>query len=188
MRYYRNGNRFISTEKSMDLEEITKEEFDNHIINVKTKQAKQYRIEELKRPKTYDEGVRELNKVLLNQQLKDSEDKTLAISCMAMFDVWTNGVYEVGDVRTDPTTLYPYECIMAHDSLVNTTWDISVRTLWKPYHSRKKEYALPYEQPTGSHDMYHVGEYCVIEEYIYKCIQDTNFSPNDYAQAWEIVE
>ena len=163
--------------------ELTKEE-----IEEMQNQARLYRIEELKRPKTYDEGLKELNKVLLNQQLAQTEDKTLAISCMAMFDVWTNGVYEVGDVRTDPTTLYPYECIMAHDSLVNTTWGITVRTLWKPYHSRKKEFALPFEMPTGAHDMYHVGEYCVIEEHIYKCIQDTNFSPNDYAQAWEIVE
>lgn len=163
--------------------ELTQEEIDEM-----ENQSRLYRIEELKRPKTYDEGLRELNKVLLNQQLKDSEDKTLAISCMAFFDTWTNGVYEVGDVRTDPTTLYPYECIMAHDSLVNTTWDISVRTLWKPYHSRKKEYALPFEAPTGAHDMYKVGEYCVIEDKIYKCLQDTNFSPMDYAQAWEIVE
>lgn len=163
--------------------ELTQEEIDEM-----NNQSRLYKIEELKRPKTYDEGLKELNKVLLNQQLAQTEDKTLAISCMAMFDTWTNGVYEVGDVRTDPTTLYPYECIQAHDSTVNTTWDITVRTLWKPYHSRKKEYALPYEAPTGAHDMYHVGEYCVIEEHIYKCIQDTNFSPNDYAQAWEIVE
>lgn len=151
-------------------------------------QSKAYRIEELKRPKTYEEGVKELNKVLLNQQLATSEDKTLAISCMAFFDVWTNGLYEVGDIRTSPTTGYPYECILAHDSTNNSTWDISVRTLWKPYHSRKKEYALPWEQPTGAHDMYKAGEYCIVDANIYKCIQDTNYSPIDYAQAWELVE
>lgn len=164
--------------------EMTKEE-----IEEMQKQAKLYKIEELKRPKTYDEGLKELNKVLLNQQLAQTEDKTLAISCMAFFDTWTNGVYEVGDIRTDALTGYPYECIMAHDSTVNTTWDISVRTLWKPYHSRKKEYALPFESPTGAHDMYKVGEYCIFNDVnIYKCIQDTNYSPTDYAQAWEIVE
>lgn len=151
-------------------------------------QAKAHRIEELKRPKTYEEGVRELNKVLLNQQLATTEDKTLAISCMAFFDVWTKGKYEVGDIRTNPTTGYPYECILAHDSTVNTDWTIDVRTLWKPYHSRKKEYALPFEAPTGSHDMYKAGEYCIHDANIYKCIQDTNYSPIEYAQAWEWVE
>lgn len=163
--------------------ELTDEE-----IQEMKEQAKQYRIEELRKPKSYEDGLRELNKVLLNQQLEASEDKTIAIACMSFFDVWTNGVYKVGDVRTDPNTLYPYECIQAHDSTVNTTWDITVRTLWKPYHSTKKEYALPFEAPTGAHDMYKAGEYCVIEDKIYKCVQDTNYSPNDYAQAWEVVE
>lgn len=152
-------------------------------------EAKKYRLQELKRPRTYDEGVKELNKILLNQQLAQTDDKTLAISCMAMFDTWTNGVYEVGDVRTDPTTGYPYECILAHDSTVNTDWDISVRTLWKPYHSTKKEYALPFEAPTGSHDMYHAGEYMIYtDDEIYKCLNDTSFSPTDSASDWELAE
>ena len=163
--------------------ELTQEEIEE-IQN----QAKLYRIEELKKPKTYDEGLKELNKVLLNQQLATSEDKTLAIACMSFFETWTPDTYKVGDVRTDPTTGYPYECIMDHDSKVNTTWDINVRTLWKPYHSTKKEYALPFELPTGAHDMYKIGEYCIVEENIYKCIRDTNYSPRDYAQAWEVVE
>ena len=163
--------------------ELTEEE-----IQEMKEQAKKYRIEELKRPKSYEEGLRELNKAFLNQTLAQSEDKTLAIACMSMFDVWTNGVYEVGDVRTNPTTLYPYECIQAHDSTVNVDWTIDVRTLWKPYHSTKKEYALPFEAPTGAHDMYKANEYCVIEDKIYKCVQDTSYSPSDYAQAWEVVE
>ena len=86
--------------------ELTQEE-----IEEMENQSRLYRIEELKRPKTYDEAVRELNKVLLNQQLKDSEDKTLAISCMAFFDTWTNGVYNVGDIRTDANTGYPLSLI-----------------------------------------------------------------------------
>ena len=163
--------------------ELTQEE-----IQEMQEQAKAFKIEELKRPKSYEEGLKELNKAVLNQQLAQTEDKTLAIACMSFFDVWTNGVYEVGDVRTDVATGYPYECILAHDSLVNTDWDISVRTLWKPYHSTKKEYALPFEAPTGSHDIYKAGEYCVVDEHIYKCVQDTNFAPKDYAQAWEVVE
>lgn len=127
-------------------------------------------------------------KELIKQQCQTLEDKTLLIAVKGYFEKWTPNIYKVGDVRLNENGI-PYECIMAHDSLVNTTWDISVRTLWKPYHSRKKEYALPFEMPTGAHDIYKVGEYCIFNDVnIYKCIQDTNFSPMDYAQAWEIVE
>lgn len=105
---------------------------------------------------------------------------------MAFFEAWTPGQYEVGDIRINPATGYPYECILAHDSTVNTYWTIDVRTLWKPYHSRKKEYALPWEQPTGAHDMYKIGEYMIwTDKEIYKCLSDTVYSPEEYIQAWE---
>lgn len=40
--------------------------------------------------------------------------------------------------------------------------------------------------PAGAHDMYKVGEYMIYtDKNIYKCIQDTNFSPSDYPQAWK---
>lgn len=72
------------------------------------------------------------------------------------------------------------------DGTVQQDWTIDNRTLWKPWHSRKAEYALPWEAPTGAHDMYHAGEYMIwTDGTIKKCIQDTNFSPEEYAQAWE---
>lgn len=146
----------------------------------------QIKIHELTRPRTLEEGTLELNRTILADKLAASEDKTLAIACMAFFEPWTKGAYSVGDVRTDPATGYPYECILAHDSTTNPDWNISVRTLWKPYHSRKKEYALPWEQPTGAHDLYKAGEFMIWADYeIYKCLADTNFSPADYAGAWE---
>lgn len=164
--------------------EMTEEE----IVNAEAEMQKQ-KIYELTRPRTIDEGVFELNRIILAEKLEGNEDKTLAIACMAMFETWVRGVYKVGDIRTSPTTGYPYECILAHDSTVNTDWDISVRTLWKPYHSRKKDFALPWEQPTGSHDMYKVGEYMIwTDGNIYKCLSDTNYNPNEYAQAWQLVE
>ena len=150
-------------------------------------EAKAYKIAELTRPRTIEEGMLELNKSILIDKLSETEDKTLAISCMAFFEPWTKGVYEVGDIRTNPTTGYPYECILAHDSTNNPDWDITVRTLWKPYHSRKKEYALPYEPPTGAHDMYKQGEYMIYDGEIYLCKIDTNYNPTEYAGAWELV-
>ena len=172
MKIYKNGQ-YI---------EMTAEE----IASLKA-EAKAHRLAELTRPRTIEEGMLELNKSILMDKLSETEDKTLAISCMAFFESWTKGVYEVGDIRTSPATGYPYECILAHDSTNNPDWDITVRTLWKPYHSRKKEYALPYEQPTGSHDMYKVGEYMIFNEEIYLCKVDTNYNPTEYAQAWELV-
>ena len=80
--------------------------------------------------------------VLAQAQIAESEDKTLGIQCMALFPVWERGNYVVGDARTDPDTGYPYECIVAHDSITNTgdDWTIKNRALWAAWHSRKKEY------------------------------------------------
>lgn len=173
MKIYRNINGI--------LEKMTEEEIAE--IQIKVKEQK---YQERIRPRTIEEGMLELQKTLLEQQLKDNDDKTLAIACMAFFEPWTPGQYEVGDIRTNPTTGYPRECITAHDSTVNTDWTIDVGTIWKAYHSRKKEYALPWEQPTGAHDMYKTGEYMIwTDKEIYKCLSDTVYSPEEYAQAWE---
>ena len=148
--------------------------------------AREYKYHEQIRPRTIDEGMLELNRAILADKLAETEDKTLAIACMAFFESWTPGKYSVGDIRTNPETGYPRECILAHDSTVNTDWNITTATLWKPYHSRKKEYALPWEAPTGAHDIYKAGEYMVWTDYgIYKCLTDTNFNPVDYPSAWE---
>lgn len=140
---------------------------------------------EASQPDLYDE-LQKLQREAVINQIKENDDKTLGIQCTALFDVWVRGDYKVGDVRTKPETGYPYECIQAHDSTVNTDWDISVRTLWKPWHSTSPDYALPYEAPTGAHDMYKAGEYMIYtDKIIYECIKDTNFSPTDYPQAWK---
>lgn len=145
-------------------------------------------IHEMTRPRTIDEGMVELNRVILADKLADAEDKTLAIACMAFFEPWTPGVYAMGDIRTNPETGYPRECILAHDSTVNADWTITTATVWKPYHSRKKEYALPWETPTGVHNMYKAGEYMIWTDYsIYKCVSDTSFNPADYPAGWEKV-
>lgn len=152
-------------------------------------EAKEYEYQQRIRPRTEMEGMLALAKATLNEQIATMEDKTLGIQCMALFDTWTKDNYKVGDVRTDPDTGYPYECITQHDSISNPDWTIKNRTLWAPWHSKTAESALPYEAPTGAHDMYKNGEYMIFtDKKIYKCIQDTNYSPTDYAQAWEVQE
>ena len=120
-------------------------------------------------------------------QVAESEDKTLGIQCMALFPMYVqNKQHEVGEVATHPETGYPYECMTAYDGSAQQDWTIDNRTLWKPYHSRLKEYALPWEQPTGAHDMYKEGEFMIwTDGVIKKALRDTNFSPDEYPQDWE---
>lgn len=120
-------------------------------------------------------------------ELAESGDKTEGIACRGLIPVYEqNQSYEVGDVRVHPVTGYPRECMTAYDGSVQQDWTIDTSTLWKPWHSRKKEYALPWEAPTGAHDMYKAGEYMIwTDGTVNKCVQDTNFSPEEYPQAWE---
>lgn len=122
-------------------------------------------------------------------ELAESGDKTEGIACRGLIPMYEqNRQYEVGDVRTHPVTGYPRECILAYDGSVQPDWTIDTATIWKPWHSRKPEYALPWEAPTGAHDIYKSGEYMIwTDGYTYLCKEDTNFSPEDYPQAWGIT-
>ena len=121
-------------------------------------------------------------------ELTKGDDKTFGIQCMALYPYYIqNKQHDAGEVARHPETGYPWECMTAYDGTVQQDWTIDNRTLWKPWHSRKPEYALPYEAPTGAHDMYKAGEYMIwTDGNLYKCIQDTNFSPKEYPDAWEI--
>ena len=133
------------------------------------------------------ESVIRYARTKLMNEIAECEDKTEGIACRGLIPVYEqNHAYSVGDVRLHPETGNPKECIMAYDGSVQQDWTIDTATLWKPWHSRKKEYALPWDPPTGSHDMYKTGEYMIwTDGTVKKCIQDTNFSPEEYPQAWE---
>lgn len=123
----------------------------------------------------------------LLDDLSGNDDKTQGITCRGLIPVYEqNHQYEVGDVRLHPETGYPRECILAYDGTIQQDWTIDTPTCWKPWHSRKPEYALPYEAPTGAHDMYKSGEYMIwTDGTTRKSIQDTNFGPDECPQAWE---
>lgn len=133
------------------------------------------------------EAITKMQRDAVIAQVKESDDKTMGIQCMALFPVYVqNKQHDAGEVATSPQTGYPYECMTAYDGTVQQDWTIDNRTLWKPWHSRSVEYALPWEQPTGAHDMYKAGEYMIwTDGSVKKCVQDTNFSPDEYKQAWE---
>lgn len=135
------------------------------------------------------EAMMELQTQTIIDQIAQSEDKTLGIKCMALFPAYVqNKQHTAGKVETHPETGYPWECMTSYDGSVQQDWTIDNRTLWKPWHSRDPEYALPWVAPTGAHDMYRAGEYMIwTDGTIKKCVQDTNFSPDEYAQAWADV-
>src|SRR5699024_8848705 len=91
------------------------------------------------------------NKML--SEVSEMDDKTEAIAYKGLIPVYEqNHSYSVGDVRLHPTTGNPKECILAYDGSIQPDWTIDTSTLWKPWHSRKPEYALPWEAPTGAHE------------------------------------
>ena len=134
-------------------------------------------------------AIQEIQTQSVLAKIAESEDKTLGIQCMALIPIYVqNKQHDVGEVATHPETGYPKECILSYDGTIQQDWTIDTPTCWKPWHSRKPEYALPWEQPTGAHDMYKSGEYMIwTDRSIRKCVQDTNFSPTEYPQAWEKV-
>lgn len=115
-----------------------------------------------------------------------TDDVQLKIS--GIYDVWAPGSYAVGDIRNyDGQT---WECFQAHD---NATYpDIKPDsaawfTFWRPLHGKSPETARPFVPVQGAHDMYRAGEYVIYEGALYKCVQDTAYSPADYAPAWKKV-
>lgn len=145
---------------------------------------------------------------LMTMSVTDAETK---LSVSGLYDTWTAGKYEVGDIRNHGGQTW--ECIQAHDNAVYPditpdnlqTW----HTFWKPLHGKSAETARPWVKPQfGTTDMYHAGEYMIYTdgkkqfgttdmylagEYMiytdgkrYKCLSDTVYSPEEYAQAWEV--
>lgn len=106
----------------------------------------------------------------------------------ALVRLWMPGAYAVGDVRVYGGI--PYRCVQAHDSTDNAAWmPPDAPALWMQYHGTTPETARAWVQPTGAQDRYLAGEYMIwTDGQMYKCLQNTDFSPAGYAQAWEVVE
>lgn len=115
------------------------------------------------------------------------DDTKIAVS--GLYEQWVLGKYEVGDIRNNAGQTW--ECHTAHDNAVYPditpnnpqTW----ANFWRPLHGKSKETARPWVKPQyGTTDMYHAGEYMVYTDgKTYKCVSDTVYSPEEYAQAWE---
>ena len=122
------------------------------------------------------------------------DDKKLAALSSAIFvsRCTLNGeAVDTDDKRLRASGLY-WECFLEYD---NATYpDIRPgQAAWytfnRPLHGTTPETARPFVPVQGAHDMYHAGEYMVwTDGTIQRCKEDTNFSPEDYPQAWETWE
>ena len=103
---------------------------------------------------------------------------------------WVEGKHEVDDIYTAMGQVW--ECFAAYDTAVypdiypgSSAW----RTFNRPLHGTTPETAMPWAAPTNATDIYKSGEYMIwTDGALYKCNQDTNFSPTEYPQAWEKQE
>ena len=126
-----------------------------------------------------------VSRCTLNGEAVDTDDKRLRAS--GLYQEWKEGAHPKGEIyNADGQT---WECFQEYD---NATYpDIRPRqaawyTFNRPLHGTTPETARPFVPVQGAHDMYHTGEYMVwTDGTIQRCKEDTNFSPEDYPQAWE---
>ena len=127
-------------------------------------------------------------RMAMDAAVEAAREDTAAINRVAtLARPWKPGAYAVGDVRVYGGI--PYRCVQAHDSTQNPAWTPDATpALWMQYHGTTPETARPWVAPAGAHDIYRAGEYMIwTDGQMYKCLQNTNFSPVEYARAWEAV-
>lgn len=125
---------------------------------------------------------------------RGKNDDTL-VELLSLMEEWAlendNGVtntFEVGDARK--RNGQPYTCIQGHgtEGDMNRAPEIA-RALWAIYHARSARFALPYAEPTHSGDIYKAGEYMLYtDDVIYRCIEDTDRSPEVLPGKWQAVD
>ena len=124
----------------------------------------------------------------MDAAVENAREDTAAVNRVAaLVRPWKPEAYAVGDVRVYDGV--PYRCVQAHDSSANPAWTPGATpALWMQYHGTTPETARPWVAPAGAHDVYRAGEYMIwTDGQMYKCLQNTNFSPVEYARAWEAV-
>lgn len=134
------------------------------------------------------QSAAEAGRLVLAQMAGLDDDARIRVS--GLYELWTAGKYEVGDIRNSGGQTW--ECFQAHDCAVypdikpgSAAWF----TFWRPLHGKSPETARPYMPVQGAHDMYRAGEYMVwTDGSIKRATQDTAYSPEDFPGAWENAE
>lgn len=139
-------------------------------------------------PTAETSAVEMMRRILKDSPVENGDDK---IWVSGLYEDWTPGNFLVGDIRN--ANGQTWECSQNHNNSefpdINPDNIQTWANFWHPLHGRTPETARPWVQPTyGTTDIYHTGEYMIFTDgYMYKCLSDTNFSPDEYAAAWEKV-
>ena len=137
-----------------------------------------------------------VSKLTAQGKTLNTDDQKLRAN--GLYDDWSAGVHAVGDIFNTHSGSelgdeweQTWECFQAYDNAVypdikpgESAW----YTFHRPLHGNTPETARPFVPVQGSHDLYKAGEYIIFTDgKRYKCLSDTNFSPADYGQAWEVI-
>lgn len=129
-----------------------------------------------------------------------SIDNDARITMRNLCELWKKGNHKKGEIyRTvygintnDQSREQVWECYANYDNSIYpdlTPDDSSWFTFNKPLHGTTPETAMPFVKPNHAEDIYKAGEYMIYTDgSVYKCISQTNFSPEEYGEAWEKVE
>lgn len=124
---------------------------------------------------------------LANKAIETDDQK---IRASGLYEDWAPGNHTAGEVYNTPDQTW--ECFQNYDNAVYPDikpGEAAWFTFNRPLHGKTKETARPWVRPMGAHDMYHAGEWMIYTDGMtYLCKQDTNFSPEEYAAAWEADE
>lgn len=144
-------------------------------------------------------NLQNANLYLLRKQARALSDDEDRLHVTILYDDWAAGSYEVGNIYNTHAGgslgeewEQTWECYQAYDNETypdivpgNSAW----YTFNRPLHGKSVETARPFVPVQGAHDMYRTGEYMIFTAgKTCRCKSDTNFSPTDYPDAWEVVK
>lgn len=126
-----------------------------------------------------------VSRCTLNGEAVDTDDKRIRAS--GLYPEWKEGAHAEGDIYNAEGQTW--ECYQAYD---NATYpdirpgESAWYTFNRPLHGTSPETARPFVPVQGAHDIYRAGEYMIwTDGTIRRCKSDTNYSPEEYPQAWE---
>lgn len=128
-----------------------------------------------------------LSRLLLEGEETNTDERRLRAS--GLYPEWAPGEHREGEHCTAGGQVW--ECFAAYDSAVypdirpgGAAW----HTFNRPLHGASPGTARPFVPVQGAHDMYRAGEHMIwTDGGVYRCLRDTNFSPEEVPADWETV-
>ena len=117
--------------------------------------------------------------------ITDDDDR---IRVAALYPAWTAGEHVVGDIYTTEEPSQVWECFAAYDNGIYpdiTPGSAAWATFNRPLHGKSRESAMPYVAPTNALDIYHAGEWMVLDGVYWRCKRDSSFGPGEDPTGWE---